>query len=128
MPVAWRCPKAALLEVYLGKRAVELHVLHLEGVRLQLEIGDADSKGPRLKLWGSWVLSKGEDLPEADQQEPASDNFNAVGTARISLADVLRAGQTEGAWKVRDPAQGVWESCPAASSFLLRGSCMTVTA
>ena len=68
--------------------------------RLQVEVGDADSKGPRLKLWGSWVVSKGEEPPEADP-EAAPDSFNAMGTARIALADVLRTGQTEGAWKVK---------------------------
>ena len=62
-------------------------------------MGDADSKGPRLKLWGSWVVSKGEEPPEAGP-EAVPDSFNAMGTARIALADVLRAGQSEGAWKV----------------------------
>ena len=66
---------------------------------VQVEMGDADSKGPRLKLWGSWVVSKGEEPPEAGP-EAAPDSFNAMGTARIALTDVLRAGQSEGAWKV----------------------------
>ena len=44
-------------------------------------------------------MSKGEEPPEA-APEAAPDSFNAMGTARVALADVLRTGQTEGAWKV----------------------------